>query len=83
MLSAFEGPYAFSNYNKPLEEKNVGEIVHLIRNVGGKSLSTLKWESGLRGRFEAKKKKIHIDNMENLDRKKSRRHIRITPATKE
>lgn len=32
-----------------MKEKNVGTVVHLIRGVGGKALSTLKWESGLRG----------------------------------
>ena len=34
---------------RALKEKNVGTVVHLIRGVGGKALSTLKWESGLRG----------------------------------
>ena len=65
MLSAFEGPYAFPNYNQTLREKNINGIVHLIRNVGGKSLSTLKWESGLRGGFETTKanRKININKI--------------------
>ena len=36
MLSAFEGPYAFPNYNQTLREKNINGVVHLIRGVGGK-----------------------------------------------
>mmetsp|Transcript_38365 Transcript_38365/g.43963 ORF Transcript_38365/g.43963 Transcript_38365/m.43963 type:complete len:154 (+) Transcript_38365:122-583(+) len=48
MLTAFEGPYAFPEYNQKLQENNIGSVVHLIRGVGGKALSTLKWESGLR-----------------------------------
>lgn len=27
----------------------MGGLVHLVRGVGGKKLSTLRWESGLRG----------------------------------
>lgn len=39
-------------------------MVHLIRGVGGKSLSTLKWESGLRGGVYTSKgkRKIRIRN---------------------
>jgi hypothetical protein len=37
------------SYFRALKEKNVGGLVHLIRGVGGKKLSTLEWESSLRG----------------------------------
>lgn len=47
-------------------------------------LSTLKWESGLRSGFEStkQKQKSDISDAEYLERKKSRRNIRIEPRTK-
>ena len=54
-ISAFEGVQAFQKYVDKVQEKNYSNIRHL--QSGGKKMSTLIWEMGLRDGYYPPKPK--------------------------